>query len=186
MLPFTYDTLQDRFAKVRPWAKNAIGDATNRCAICMGYTMQITPSGDDATIETIMSGAVSTSFGRAPDLAGGPQPGVLPGSGGPLRGLSKMLFIRASELLPRIRRVYGDPDIEGVCKDVTPEVLGRRGVLYLENCYQTSGDKKYSFLFFQWTNGDHWDLFDGTNVVAQEQRLAGNTHSGQLYFWQAR
>ena len=28
MLPFTYDTLQERFATVRPWAKNAIGDAT--------------------------------------------------------------------------------------------------------------------------------------------------------------
>ena len=44
MLPFTYDTLQERFAAIRPWAKNAIGDATNRCAICMGYTLRLTPS----------------------------------------------------------------------------------------------------------------------------------------------
>lgn len=186
MLPFTYAKLEERFATVRPWAKNAIGDATNRCAICMGYTLQITPSGDDATIETIMNAELGTSFRGAPSLAGGPQPGVPRGSREPLRGLSRMLFIRAAELLPRIQRAYGPADIEGVCKDVTPKVLGRKGVLYLENCYQTNGDKKYSFLFFQWTNGDHWDLFDGTNVVAQEQRLSGNRHSGQLYFWQAR
>jgi len=186
MLPFTYDTLKERFATVRPWAKNAIGDATNRCAICMGYTLRITPSQDDATIETIMTKELGTSFRGAPPLAGGPQPGVLRGSGQPLRATSQLLFIRASELLPRVRHVFGKPDIEGVCKDVTSEVLGRKGVLYLENCYQTTGDKKYSFMFFQWTSGDHWDLFDGTNIVAQEQRLSGNRHSGQLYFWQAR
>jgi len=186
VLPFTYDLLQDRFAKVRPWAKNAIGDSTNRCAICMGYTLQITPSGDDATIETIMSGSLSASMRREGALEGGPHPGIVPGSGGPLRGLSKMLFIRASELLPRVLRVHGKPDIEGVCKDVTSEVLGRRGVLYLENCYQTKGDEKYSFLFFQWTTGDHWDLFDGSKIVAQDGPLAGNKHSGKLYFWQAR
>lgn len=186
MLPFTYDALQERFATVRPWAKNAIGDATNRCAICMGYTLKLTPSQDDATIQTIMNADLKSSFQGAPPLAGGPRPGVLPGSGQPLNGLSQQLFIRASELLPRVQRAHGQPDIEGVCKDVSPKVLGRKGVLYLENCYQTTGDKKYSFLFLQWTNGDHWDLFDGTNIVAQEQRLAGNNHSGQLYFWQAR
>jgi hypothetical protein len=186
MLPFTYDALAERFATIRPWAKNAIGDATNRCAICMGYTMRITPSGDDATIETIMTTELGTSFKGAAAPAGGPQSGVLRGSGQPLRGLSQLLFIRASELLPRVQRAYGPADIEGVCKDVSAKVLGRKGVLYLENCYQTTGDKKHSFLFFQWTSGDHWDLFDGTNIVAQEQKLAGNRHSGQLHFWQAR
>jgi len=186
MLPFTYDALQERFATIRPWAKNAIGDATNRCAICLGYTLRLTPSQDDATIQTIMTAELGTSFNGAPPLAGGPRPGVLPGSGKPLGGLSQLFFIRASELLPRVQRAYGPADIEGVCKDVTPKVLGRKGVLYLENCYQTDGDKRRSFLFFQWTSGDHWDLFDGTMIVAQEDRLAGNRHSGQLHFWQAR
>ena len=186
MLPFAYDALQERFATIRPWAKNAIGEATNRCAICMGYTLRLTPSQDDATIQTILNGEVRTSFEGAPPLAGGPRPGVLPGSGQPLRGLSQLLFIRASELLPRVRRAYGPPDVEGICRDVSARVLGRRGVLYLENCYQTSGDKRYSFLFMQWTTGDHWDLFDGSSVVAQELPLAGNNHAGQLHFWQAR
>ena len=186
MLPFTYDSLADRYASVRPWAKSAVGDTFNRCAICMGYTMRITPSGDDVTIEAIMNDELGTSFRGARALPGGPQSGVPRGSREPLRGLSQMLFIRAAELLPRIRRAYGKPDIEGVCREVTPKVLGRKGVLYLENCYQTAGDKKWSFLFMERTTGDHWDLFDGSKIVAQDDWLCGNNHTGQLHFWQAR
>ena len=69
---------------------------------------------------------------------------------------------------------------------ITKAEYQAKGVLFLENCYQTTGDKKWSFLFMQWTSGDHWDLFDGTKIVAQDDRLSGNRHSGQLYFWQAR
>ena len=93
MLPFAYDALQERFATIRPWAKNAIGEATNRCAICMGYTLRLTPLQDDATIQAILNGDVRTSFEEAPPLAGGPRTGVLPGSGQPLRGLIFIFFI---------------------------------------------------------------------------------------------
>ena len=90
MLPFTYDALADRYATVRPWAKSAVGDTFNRCAICMGYTMRITPSGDDVTIEAIMNDELGTSFRGARALPGGPQSGVPRGSREPLRGLRKL------------------------------------------------------------------------------------------------
>lgn len=175
MLPFTYDALAQRFATVRPWAKKAVGDATNRCAICMGYTLRLTPSEDDATIEKLadIASRVNTDAGPV-------------GGARPLSTLSASFFIRAAELEPRVRRVYGEPDVQGVSKQVWRSVIGKKGVLYLEDCYQTEGDKSTSFLFFQRVNGDHWDLFNGINMVAEEYLLSGNSHEGQLYFWKAR
>jgi len=119
-------------------------------------------------------------------LRGGPRPGALPGAGRPAPTPSTQFFIRAAELLPRVQRAFGKPDVEGVSKHVYKAVLGKRGVIYLENCYQTAGDIKSSFLFFQRMTGDHWDLFNGVSMVAEELMIAGNAHEGQLYFWQAR
>lgn len=175
MLPFTYDVLAERFARVRPWAKKTIGDSINRCAICMGYTLRLTPSEDDATIEKLAKVASRVNADGGP--AGGARP---------LTTLSASFFIRAAELEPRMRRVYGEPDIQGVSKKVWRSVIGKKGVLYLEDCYQTEGDKSRSFPFFQSVNGDHWDLFNGINMVAEGYLLSGNNHEGQLYFWMAR
>ena len=185
MLPFTYSALEERFATVRPWAKTAIGDVANRCAICMGYTLKLTPSQDDATIQALMA-KVKPTFLAAPRLPGAPAIGALPGSALPARAPSQQFFIRAAELLPRVQRSFGKPDVQGVSKDIYKSVLGKKGIIYLENCYQTPGDLQKSFLFFQVTTGDHWDLFNGMNLVAEGHMLAGNSHTGQLYFWQAR
>lgn len=185
MLPFHYAALEERFSTVRPWAKTAIGDVANRCAICMGYALRLTPSQDDATIQTIMA-KVKPTFMSAPRLAGAPAMAALPRSGMPVRALSQQFFIRAADLLPRVQRSFGRPDIQGVSKDIYKQVLGKKGVIYLENCYQTPGDIDKSFLFFQMTTGDHWDLFNGVGMVAEGLMLAGNSHTGLLYFWQAR
>lgn len=188
MLPFDFATLERRFATIRPWAKTAVGDPYNRCAICMGYTLKLTPSQDDATIEKLVGkdADLGKRFEAAPVLPGGPHSGALPGSGVAACGPSQQFFIRAAELQPRIERAYGRPDIQGVSKDMTKSVIGKKGVLYLENCYQTPGDIEKSFLFFQRMTGDHWDLFNGINMVAEGYLLTGNNHAGQLYFWQAR
>lgn len=182
MLPFAYSALEERFATIRPWAKTAIGEATNRCAICMGYTLRLTPSEDDATVASL-TGA-KASFFSAPGLRGAPVP-VAFGGAAP-RPLSAQFFIRASELLPRVLRAYGKPDVQGVSNQAAKSVIGRKGVLYLENCYQTPGDKRFSFPFLQRTTGDHWDLFNGAAMVAEGLMISGNNHEGQLYFWQAR
>lgn len=188
MLPFAYGSLEERFATVRPWAKTAIGDAANRCAICMGYTLKLTPPQDDATIKTLTDKipGLRASFSAAPRLPGAPAIGAVLGSGPPARAPSQQFFIRAAELLPRVQRSFGKPDVQGVSKDIYKSVLGKKGVIYLENCYQTPGDLRKSFLFFQVTTGDHWDLFNGASLVAEGHMLAGNSHTGQLYFWQAR
>ena len=84
-------------------------------------------------------------------------------------------------------------------------MIGRQGVLYLEDCYQTDGDKLKAehFRTFLVSNrilppmfaasaaerafyhGDHWDLFDGRFIVAEAAPIANNTHPGKLYFWLA-
>jgi hypothetical protein len=150
----------------------------------MGYTLKLTPSEDDATLLSLSG--VPAAVNSAPPLRGAPANMGFAGGVKVARPLSGNFFIRASELLPRVQRAFGPPTVQGVSQDVAQLVAGRRGALYLENCYQTTGDKKTSFWFFQRMTGDHWDLFDGYKMVAEGLPLAGNSHPGQLYFWEAR
>jgi hypothetical protein len=143
----------------------------------MGYTLQLTPSEDDATIASLVGG--TKGVGDAPALNRGPTPGAS-------QPLSRQFFIRASELLPRVKTAYGQPDITGVSATTARSVLGHKGVLLIEDCYQTPGDKKLSFLMYQPMTGDHWDLYNGINMVAEGYMLAGNSHKGTMYFWKAR
>ena len=52
-LPFRYEALTERFANMRPWAKQALAQGVNRCTICTAYTLQIAPSEGDATITSL-------------------------------------------------------------------------------------------------------------------------------------
>lgn len=189
-LTTTWAELQTRFAAVRPWAAKAF-PAINRCAVCMSYVLRIEPAKQqgDATLA---------------DLPGAQAGARKAGSGG--AGLHAQFldqfFIRAAELLPRVQAKVGSADVEGQSKLVWPRVEGKRGVLYLEDCYQTEGDKKANaavtsliagVLDFRadapevsvFTSGDHWDLFDGARMVAEGSPIRNNTHPGKLYFWAA-
>lgn len=186
----TWSELQTRFAAVRPWAATAFPDI-NRCAVCMSYALGIEPSKQqgDATVA---------------DLPGALAGARKAGAGGP--GLhAKFLdqfFIRAAELLPRVQTKFGPADVEGQSKLVWPRVEGKRGILYLEDCYQTTGDKKANAILASFvagvldfrtdapevsvfSSGDHWDLFDGSRMVADGSPIRNNTHPGTLYFWAA-
>jgi hypothetical protein len=189
-IPLPWDTLQTRFATVRPWAEKAFPQI-NRCAVCMSYTLGIEPSKQegDATLA---------------DLPGAHLGAHKAGPGGP--GLNdKVLdrfFIRAAELLPRVQKKFGAADVEGESRQVWTRVEGRRGVLYLENCYQTEGDQQANaalasfisgVLDFRadtpeisvFASGDHWDLFDGSRMVADGSSIRNNRHPGKLFFWAA-
>ena len=178
-VPFTFDKLSERFATVRPWAKDLVGEDTNRCAIVMGYTLQMRPdkSKGDANLTHLPD--KQEQIARAGAVVNGPTG----------RSYPDLFFIRASDLLPRVRDAYGAPDVEGEGKLVWPRVHGRKGVLYVENCYQLDGDKKLS----KWTmglwernSGDHWDLFDGLRMVALGYWVTNTSHPGNMYFWLAR
>ena len=174
-LPFRFTELSERFATVRPWAKASFSDY-NRCAMCMGYVLRITPTkaeGDAALSD--LAGAQSRMV-SAPALQGRPQGGT-----------AEQMFIRAAELLPRVQRAYGKADIEGPGREVWPRVEGRKGVIFIENCYATDGDKSWTIKgIYEPTSGDHWDLFDGLMMVSEQQWIRDNKHAGTMYFWQAR
>jgi hypothetical protein len=185
-LPFRFDDLMTRFADVRPWAKTAVGEGMNRCAICMGYTLQITPSAGDASITEIPG--VKSTFSAAGPIKAGPSPTSAAVGGIPAAApYTSYFFIRATDLLPRVLRAYGRPDVQGVSKVVWPSVIGRKGVLHLERCYQTEGDKSMSIPWlYESTSGGHWDLFDGFIMVAQGLGIRGTDHPGIMNFWAAR
>jgi hypothetical protein len=189
-IPLPWGKLQTRFATVRPWAAKAFPDL-NRCAVCMSYVLAIEPSKQegDATLA---------------DLPGAQLGARKAGNGGP--GLNDkfldLFFIRAAELLPRVQAKFGAADVEGRSNLVWPRVEGKRGVLYLEDCYQTEGDKKANaaltsfvagVLDFRaetpdvsvFASGDHWDLFDGSRMVADGNPIRNNRHPGKLFFWAA-
>lgn len=165
-----FQTLLDRFSTVRPWAKTAFAEY-NRCTICMSYTLRVTPRAGEASLADLAGS--QDAIAKAPKLNGGPA-GII----GP------QLFIRAAELLPAVQRVFGAADVEGTASKVWPGVVGRKGVLYIENCYATAGDKRMTIKgIYEPTSGDHWDLFDGLRMVAAEEGLRNNSHSGKLWFW---
>jgi hypothetical protein len=183
-LPFRFGELTVRFANVRAWAEKAVGSGMNRCAICMGYTLQIAPSAEDGSVAAL-SGVEASVTAAGPIKAGpSPRPAVGGAPGTPYGGY---FFIRAAELLPRVLRAYGPPDVQGRADQVWPRVMGQKGVIYLENCYQTDGDKRLSAIpwLYQPSSGDHWDLFDGFALVAEKISISGNTHKGTLNFWRA-
>ncbi|MBI5559298.1 MAG: hypothetical protein HY885_16870 [Deltaproteobacteria bacterium] len=185
-LPFRYDNLTTRYATVRPWAEKAVGANINRCAICMAYTLQISPSPGDTSIADLPSD--KAKFAAAGPVKHGPSL-TGPRMGGKAGGTySGLFFIRATELFQRVQRAFGQPDVQGRSDSVWRQVQGRKGVIYLANCYQTEGDKKFSVIpwLYQPMSGGHWDLFDGFIMVAEKIAIAGNTHQGNLYFWNAR
>lgn len=167
-----FPILSERFATVRPWAKAAFPDY-NRCTICMSYVLRITPRVGEASL-TDLAGSASV-------LANAP---ALPGA--PVGAIGDQLFIRAAEFLPAVQRAFGPADVEGVAKTVWPAVHGRQGVVYIENCYPTSGDKTMTIRgLYEPSSGDHWDLFDGLRMVSAEEGLRNNGHSGKLWFWKS-
>lgn len=175
-LPFRYDDLAARFGTVRPWAKQTFGEDINRCAICMGFTLRVSPAKQEGDASLADLAGAQQKLASAQALRGGPQ-----GAYGDL------FFIRAAELLPRIQRAFGRADVEGPGRETWPRVEGRKGVIYVENCYPTAGDKRWTIKgIYEPTSGDHWDLFDGLQMVAEQQWIRNNKHTGTMYFWQAR
>lgn len=180
MLPFRFDDPKSRFDYIRGWAKRVVGEDQNRCAICMGYTLRLTPhtAEGDASLADIpgMSAKLNSNGG--------------PGSPNGLAGSAdKQLFIRAAELLPRVRGAFGPANVEGVASVVWTQLQWRSGVVYIEDCYETKGDKRLNAVLpdaFAITSGDHWDLFNGYKMIAEDLAIAGNHSSSKLYFWQAR
>ncbi len=174
-LPFRYDDLAGRFTAVRAWAKASFADF-NRCAICMSYTLRLSPSRQDG------DACLGDLAGAEPRLQGA---AALEGL--PQKQAGQLLFIRAAELLPRVQRAFGRADVEGPGRQIWPQVLGRKGIIYIENCYPTDSDKRWTVRgVYEPTSGDHWDLFDGLQMVAEEQWIRNNSHPGQMYFWAAR
>lgn len=167
-----FQTLSSRFATVRPWAESAFS-AYNRCTICMSYTLRVTPQTGGASLADLAGS--QDAIAKAPKLPGGPAGNIGP-----------QLFIRAAELLPAVQRVFGAADVEGTASSVWPGVVGKQGVLYIEDCYPTAGDKRMTIKgIYEPTSGDHWDLFDGFQMVAAQEGLRNNSHSGKLWFWKA-
>lgn len=171
-VPHRFQTLSSRFATVRPWAASAFG-GFNRCTICMSYVLRLSPQTGDASLADLAGSA--GALAKAPPLPNAPA-----GS------LGSQLFIRAAEFLPAVQRAYGAADVEGIGSQVWPSVVGQQGVLYIEDCYPTEGDKRWTISgLYEPTSGDHWDLFDGFQMVAAQEGLRNNRHSGKLWFWKA-
>lgn len=189
-IPLPWDHLETRFATVRPWAKKAFPNL-NRCAVCMSYTLGIPPAKDkgDATLA---------------DLGGSVIAARKAGPGGPdlNEKVLDRFFIRAAQLLPRVQTRFGAADVEGRSSVVWTQVEGKRGVVYLEDCYPTDREETANAILNSFisgvldfraatpdidvfSSGDHWDLFDGGTMIAENRQLRHNRHPGKLFFWAA-
>lgn len=189
-VPYSYAKLEERFAIVRAWGKAAFPDI-NRCAVCMSYTVNVRPdkAAGDATLSTQPDAANKAR------IAGGIHTEMDTSD-------PDHFFVRASELLPAMQKKYGPPEVDGPANLVWPRIVKNQGVLYLEDLYQTAGDKKKEAVVASiggpiagvlvrkmlkdsrtYYSGDHWDLFDGKQMVIEEQGIAGTQYTVRMCFW---
>ena len=145
--PYSYTDLAARLASARSWAGGVTtGD---RCALVVGVALNVKPLPHHLTFRGEPS--AEENVRNMPFL--------------------DKFFLKARDLCETIERAGGVPDFTGTGQDIiefakenpgkTP-IDGRKGVIYLDNCWLTRREKVSRLLGMTYSkSGDHVDLWDG-------------------------
>lgn len=171
-IPMPYGELSARLKDTRDWGANVTDG--NRCALVVGAALRLKPYPHHRTFRG--------------------QPSANPA----LRTMPFLdrLFLKAADVTDVIQKTYGMPDLTSTGIDLIAHANrnpgktifdGRRGVMYLEDCWKTMAEK----LTFSDATGDHIDLWDGQclEIYRDKGRNAVVTgliaNARRIHFWSA-
>jgi hypothetical protein len=141
-IAMNYGDISTRLKDARDWGKNVTEG--NRCALVVGAALRLKPYPHHGTFRG--------------------QPSANPA----VRAMPFLdrFFLKAADLTEVIKRTYGMPDLTSTGADLITYARlnpgktifdGRRGVMYLEDCWKTFAER----VTFSDATGDHIDLWDG-------------------------
>lgn len=134
-IPKSYSQLSTDFARARSWATSVVSG--NRCAMVVGIAVGLSPGKGDLTMAEV---------------------------NGKSSGLDKY-FLRATDLAIAMLKHFGAPDVKGSGLSVLKKIDNKPGVIYLEDCWKTAGEKFNSVVYGVDTrSGDHMDLWTGKTL----------------------
>lgn len=167
-----YREITERLKEARDWGSNVTEG--NRCALVVGAALRLKPLPHHRTFRG--------------------QPSAAPA----VRSMPflERFFLKAADLNEVIQKTYGMPDLRSTGADiisyakVNPGITifdGRRGVMYLENCWKTLSER----VTFSDATGDHIDLWDGQCLEIYKSKgrnavVSGLlANAGRIFFWSA-
>lgn len=163
-IPMNYAKLKERHDFARSLGNSVT--TGNRCALVMGVALKIKPKSGQ------------TTFKEMDD--------VKPGLKG--QAFMQKFFVKASDAAAGISEAYGAPSVTGAGPDVYANLIGRKGVIYLEDCWRTKKEKIGKMLGIATSKtGDHIDLWDGSDLEIYRDETNNNmliVASKKVMFWE--
>lgn len=165
-IPFDFGALEKRLADVRSWA----GDVTegNRCAMVLGQALRLTPGSSHESMHG--KSFVSENVRHMP--------------------FTKKFFVKAWDLTETVLNTWGPAGIRISGRSSAKALEGKRGFIYLEDCWKTPTEKMNGLIFgVDVQSGDHVDLWNGSNLAIYPKRndsLALLRQSRNVWFWECK
>jgi hypothetical protein len=171
-IAMNYVDISSRLKDARDWGKNVTGG--NRCALVVGAALRLKPYSHHETFRGQPS--ANQALRTMPFL--------------------DRLFLKAADVNDVIQMTYGMPDLTSTGADLISYAQanpgktifdGRRGVMYLEDCWKTIAER----LTFSDATGDHIDLWDGQCLEIYREKgrnavVAGLiSNARKIHFWSA-
>jgi hypothetical protein len=141
-IPHAFEDVAKRLADARSWASEVTEG--NRCAMVLGLALKLQPKGRQETMR-------GQRFVK--DAVRG-QP------------FAARFFVKAWDLTETVLTTWGPASQRIDGRTALTHIAGRKGFVFLEDCWRTPKEKVYKQLFGVDTqSGDHVDLWDGTTLA---------------------
>lgn len=162
-IKMTYQDLKMRHDLGRSVGKSVTDG--NRCALALGVALKLQPGVNDHS------------------FAG--QKGVHDGLQN--QPFLDKFFLKATDLAIAILKRHGSPDFNISGRDALSTIAGKRGVIYLEDCWQSPGEKLHAALgITNLMSGDHIDIWDGNCLGIYRHEANGNVlvkRARKVWLW---
>lgn len=163
-LPFSFGEVSRRLDDVRSWAADVTDG--NRCAMVLGLALNVRPNGSQETMRG--QPFVKESVRDQP--------------------FSEKFFVKAWDVTETVMKRWGPPAMRVPGISAGRQLAGKRGFVFLEDCWRTPSEKLNKALFgVDVKSGDHVDLWDGATLSiypAPAKSAALLRQSRMVWLWE--
>ncbi len=165
-IPFAFNDVSGRLEQARSWASNVTEG--NRCAMVLGIALQLKPRGAHETMR-------GKSFVK---------------EGVRNQPFTAKFYVKAWDLTEEILSSWGPASLRISGVDAVKQLEGKKGFVFLEDCWRTPGEKLNKLLFgVDVRSGDHVDLWDGAALAIYPDRMEARSlirQARKVWFWECQ